>query len=413
MIDKAQTKVVIAGGGVAAIEAMLALRDVAGDRVAVTLVAPQEDFVYRPLSVGEPFALGHALTLPLATVARDVGAELRHDSLAAVHADAHTVRLEGGDTVAYDALVVAIGARRTAALQHVRTFRGQEDSESVHGLIQDLEGGYSRRLVFVVPAGVAWSLPIYELALMTAQRAHEMSISDVELTIVTPEERPLAAFGPAASDDLERTLEAAGIAVETSARAEIPGSGIVILHPQGKTLEADRIVALPVTTPIHIDGLPRDRDGFLPVDAHGRVRDTEDVYAAGDGTWFPVKQGGLACQQADAAAEMIAVQAGAELEPAPFKPVLRGELLTGGEPLFVRNDISGAEGDRSKSSGHILWWPPGKVAGAYLAPYLAAREQLGPTGIAPPIHRAHLMLDATTGEGHGIELLGIDLVAPA
>jgi sulfide:quinone oxidoreductase len=184
----------------------------------------------------------------------------------------------------------------------------------------------------------------------------------------------------------------------------------VILHPHGRTLEADRIVALPVTTPIQIDGLPRDRDGFLPVDAHGRVRDTEDVYAAGDGTWFPVKQGGLACQQADAAADMIAVQAGAELEPAPFRPVLRGELLTGGEPLFIRNDISGAAGDRSEASGHILWWPPGKVAGAYLAPYLAAREQQGSGGTTPPIHRAHLAPDSS-GEGHGIELLGLDLTA--
>jgi sulfide:quinone oxidoreductase len=398
---------------VAAIEAMLALRDVADSRVAMTLVAPNENFVYRPHSVGEPFALGRALTLPLATIARDAGAELRQDSLAAVDSDAHTIRLEGGDSVRYDALLVAIGARRTPALQHVRTFRGQEDSESVHGLIQDLEGGYSRRIVFVVPAGVAWSLPIYELALMTAQRAHEMSIPDVELTIVTPEERPLAVFGAAASDDLERMLEAAGIAVETSSRAEVPSSGTVILHPHGKVIEADRIVALPVAVSIHIDGLPRDPDGFLPVDAHGRVRDTEDVYAAGDGTWFPLKQGGLACQQADAAAEMIAVHAGADLEPAPFKPVLRGELLTGGEPLFIRNDISGAVGDRSKSSGHILWWPPGKVAGAYLSPYLAAREQQGPDGVSPPIHRAHLAHDPATREGHGIELLGVDLVAPA
>jgi sulfide:quinone oxidoreductase len=411
MTDNAKTKVIVAGGGVAAIEAMLALRDVAGDRVATTLIAPQADFVYRPLSVGEPFALGHALTLPLATIARDVGAELRQDSLTAVDSDAHTVRLGSGDTVGYDALLVAVGARRSPALQHARTFRGQEDSESVHGLIQDLEGGYSRRIVFVVPAGVAWSLPIYELALMTAQRAHEMSVPDVELTIVTPEERPLAVFGPAASDDLERMLEAAGIALETSTRAEIPGTGVVVLHPHGRTLEADRIVALPVTTPIQIDGLPRDRDGFIPVDAHGRVRDTEDVYAAGDGTWFPVKQGGLACQQADAAADMIAVQAGVEREPAPFKPVLRGELLTGGEPLFVRNDISGAVGDRSRSSGHILWWPPGKVAGAYLAPYLAAREQQGPAGKTPRIHRTHLVPEAT-GEGHGIELLGLDLAAP-
>jgi sulfide:quinone oxidoreductase len=411
MIENGNMNVVVAGGGVAAIEAMLALRDIAGGRVSMTLVAPQDDFQYRPLSVEAPFALGRALSLPLATVARDVGAELRLGALAAVDADAHTARLENGATLSYDALLVAIGARRLPALKHAKTFRGQEDSESVHGLIQDIEGGYSRRIVFVVPAGVVWTLPIYELALMAAQRVYEMSTPAVELTIVTPEERPLGIFGPDASDDLEKMLEEAGITVETSSRAEIPGTGTVILHPHGKVIEADRIVALPVTTPISIDGLPRDRDGFIPVDAHGHVEGADDVYAAGDGTWFPVKQGGLACQQADAAAESIAAEAGADVEPTPFRPVLRGKLLTGARPLFMRNDISGTAGDDSVSSGHTLWWPPGKVAGAYLAPYLAAREEQGPRGIVPPSHRSH-MTPEWEREGHGIELLGLDVTSP-
>jgi sulfide:quinone oxidoreductase len=405
------TKVIVAGGGVAAIEAMLALRDMAGDRVSMTLVAPKEDFDYRPLSVGEPFALGQALSLPLATVARDVGAELRQDALAAVDPEAHTVRLEGGETLSYDALLVAVGARRMPALKNAGVFRGQEDSEAVHGLIQDIEAGYSRRIVFVVPAGVTWALPIYELALMAAQRAYEMSLARVELTIVTPEDRPLCIFGHTASEDLERMLDEAGITVETSTRAEIPGAGTVVLHPHGKVLQADRIVALPVTTPIPIEGLPRDRDGFIPVDSHGRVRGADDLYAAGDGTWFPVKQGGLACQQADAAAGSIAAQAGASIEPTPFTPVLRGKLMTGSKPLYMRTDISGTAGDQSATSGHTLWWPPGKVAGAYLAPYLAAREQQGPDGIVPPIRRAHLVSESAR-EGHGIELLGVDLAVP-
>jgi sulfide:quinone oxidoreductase len=411
MTDDAHTNVVVAGGGVAAIEAMLALRDIAGDRVSITLIAPQDDFGYRPLSVREPFALGRSLSIPLATVARDVGADLCRGSLAAVDADAHTARLESGATIPYDALLVAVGARRLPALQHAKTFRGQEDSESVHGLLQDIEGGYSRRIVFVVPAGVAWALPIYELALMAAQRVYETSTPGVELTIVTPEERPLGIFGPDAAHDLEEMLEEAGITLEASTRAEIPATGTVILHPHGKVIECDRIIALPVTTPIPIEGLPRDRDGFIPVDSHGRVEGIDDVYAAGDGTWFPVKQGGLACQQADAAAESIAASAGADVEPAPFRPVLRGKLLTGARPLFMRNDISGTAGDDSASSGHTLWWPPGKVAGAYLAPYLTARAEQGPRGTVLPAHRSQLAPESER-EGHGIELLGLDVVAP-
>jgi sulfide:quinone oxidoreductase len=411
MTDDRRTNVIVAGGGVAAIEAMLALRDMAGDRVSITLVAPQEAFNYRPLTVGEPFALGQAVSLPLATVARDVGAQLHQGTLNGVDADAHTVQLGSGQTLEYDALLVAVGALRIPALQHAHTFRGQEDSESVHGLIQDIEGGYARRIAFVVPAGVVWALPIYELALMAAQRAWEMSLSDVELTIVTPEEGPLSIFGSGASDDLKHMLDEAGIRLETASRAEIPASGTVILHPHGKVLEADRVVALPVTRPIPIDGLPRDHDGFIPTDSHGRVRGAEDVYAAGDGTWFPVKQGGLACQQADAAAESIAALAGADVEPAPFKPVLRGKLLTGSEPLYMRSDISGTAGDNSTSSGHTLWWPPGKVAGAYIAPYLAAREQQAPGESTAPIHRSHLVAEARR-EGHGIELLGLDVASP-
>ena len=410
MSDNERTNVVIAGGGVAAIEGMLALRDLAGDSVDITVVAPQERFTYRPLSVGEPFALGGALHLPLRTIARDSGAELREDALASVDADAHAVTLASGDTLSYDALLVAVGASRIEALPHARTFRGQEDTESVHGLIQDIEGGYSKRIVFVVPAGVAWSLPIYELALMAAQRAWETSMPDVEITIVTPEERPLGVFGSTASDELAAMLQEAGITVETSARAEIPSNGTVVLHPQNRVIGADRIVALPVVAPIQIEGLPRDRDGFIPVDAHGCVRGADDVYAAGDGTWFPVKQGGLACQQADAAAASIAAAAGAPVEPEPFRPVLRGKLMTGSKPLYMRNDISGTAGDASETSGHTLWWPPGKVAGAYLAPYLALREQHGPDGRVDPPHRSDAVLDPAHG-GEGIELLGMDVPA--
>ena len=306
---------------------------------------------------------------------------------------------------------MAVGARRTPALPHAKTFSGQEDSQSVHGLIQDLEGGYSRRIAFIVPGGVAWALPIYELALMAAQRAYEMSIPGVELTIVTPEERPLGLFGDGPSDDLAQMLSEAGIRLETSTRAEVPGTGTVVLHPHGRVLEADRIVALPVATPIPIEGLPRDRDGFLPVDSHGHVRGADDVYAAGDGTWFPLKQGGLACQQADAAAESIAAAAGAVIEPAPFKPVLRGMLMTGARPLYMRNDISGSAGTDAVSSGHTLWWPPGKVTGAYLALYLAARAVKGPDGVIDPIHRSQVALESERA-GHGVELLGVDLAAP-
>jgi sulfide:quinone oxidoreductase len=401
-------RVVIAGGGVAALEATLALRDLAGERLALTLVAPDGRFTYRPLSVTEPFALGRARTVPLAGIARDLGAELIEDGLAAVRPAARQAILAGGAELDYDALLVAIGARRTPAFEHAITFRGQEDSEPVHGLIQDLEAGYLRRIAFVVPPSVAWPLPLYELALMTAQRAYEMGLDELDLTLVTPEPSPLAVFGPAASDDVRQLLEAAGIAIRSSARGEVPDGTTVVLHPGGRTLSCDRVLALPAVESIPIDGLPGDAAGFVRVDAEGRVRGLEAVYAAGDGTSFPVKQGGLACQQADAAAAAIARQAGADVEPRPFKPVLRGELLTGSAPLYLRTDLSGGAGDRSESSGHTLWWPPSKIAGRHLAPYLAREEAAPAEGPAGGARRVALVTEALD-RGHGIDLLGLDI----
>jgi CBS domain-containing protein len=103
------------------------------------------------------------------------------------------------------------------------------------------------------------------------------------------------------------------------------------------------------------------------------------VYAAGDITTFHVKQGGIAAQQAEAAAEAIAAAAGATLVPRPFRPVLRGLLLTGDGPRYLYGERSGGVG---QASTEPLWWPPAKIVGRYLAPFLAervgARAQTGP-----------------------------------
>ena len=85
-----------------------------------------------------------------------------------------------------------------------------------------------------------------------------------------------------------------------------PG-GLVVAH--GEPVQAERIVSLPRLVGPWIGGLPHDGQGFLATDAHGAVLGVEAVWAAGDGTAFPLKQGGLAAQQAGAAAAAIAALA--------------------------------------------------------------------------------------------------------
>jgi sulfide:quinone oxidoreductase len=144
------------------------------------------------------------------------------------------------------------------------------------------------------------------------------------------------------------------------------------------------VIALPTIVGPGVRGLPADAHGFIPIDQHGRVVGVDDVYAAGDGTNFPVKQGGLATQQADAAAEHIAARAGARVDPQPFHPLLRGQLITGGESLNLRHELTGGHGEGVASSDY-LWWPPFKVSGRYLAAWLGQGEQLSeiPMSLSP------------------------------
>ncbi len=366
-------EVLIAGGGVAGLEAALALGDLAGDRVAIKLITPAAEFVYRPMTVREPFAFGEAERYPLKQIADELGASLIADGVERVDAAARTVHTTSGAQLSYDGLLLALGARARPRYSHVVTLDDQRLDELLHGLVQDLEEGYVKRLAFVVPAPRAWPLPIYELALMAAKRAYEMNVT-VQITVVTPEDGALAVFGQGASDAITALLADDRIEVITSAYAEIPRAGVIEIAPGERTLSVDRIVALPELEGPSIDGVPHDQDGFIPVDEHSQVRGLDRVWAAGDATDFPIKFGGIAAQQADAAAQAIAALAGAPVEPEPFHPVIHGILLTGDRPRYLSANITGGHGFSSEVTDEPTWAPATKISAKYLAPYLEARE---------------------------------------
>jgi sulfide:quinone oxidoreductase len=209
---------------------------------------------------------------------------------------------------------------------------------------------------------------------MTAAYVAERGIRKVRLSLVTPEASPLELFGTAASDTVRELLEDRGIELHLSRYPACFEDGELSLVPDER-LAAERVVSLPTLLGPWLAGLPADPAGFIPVDLHGLVRGEQDVYAAGDATTSPIKQGGIACQQADAAAEAIAARAGAAVDPEPFRPVLRGLLLTGSTPRYMRAEVAGGRGDDQRVSDHALWWPPSKIAGKRLAPYLALRHE--------------------------------------
>jgi len=207
---------------------------------------------------------------------------------------------------------------------------------------------------------------MYELALLTAVHLAD-SGADVELHVVTPEQHPLQLFGPASSESVAEQLDLHGIRLWTDTVPLRVEDDVLRFVGTGE-LEIDRVVALPRVEGPRLPGVPHDSNGFVPTDAHARVRGLNDVYAAGDLTDFPIKQGGLATQEADAAAQSIAAWVGADVVPKPFAPVLRGLLLTGLTPRYMEAELGSLESDLDTEP---LWWPPAKIAGRYLGPFLA------------------------------------------
>jgi sulfide:quinone oxidoreductase len=362
--------VVICGGGIAAVEGLLRLRRLAGDALKTTLVAPNDELRYRPLAVDEPFALRGVRRYPLRRIAERTGADWVQDTVEAVDPQAQRVHTGGGDAVDYDALLLAVGAGLRNTFEHVTLFDDVHADETYHGIVQDVEEGYTRSLALVLPEGPAWLLPAYELALMTAARAESMGEEGLGIHVVTPEPAPLAALGDAASGAVSELLERERIRVHANARPRVPAGGRVLVTPDGPELEVDRIVALPRIEGRPLRNVPVAEDGFVPVDELSRVPDmAEHVFAAGDATNLPIKHGGLGAQQADVAAAGIAALAGAAVEPEPLRPVVRGVLHTGRAPLFLTARLHDGRVE-SEVSWEPAWPVDEKVVAEELGPFL-------------------------------------------
>jgi len=364
-------RVLVAGGGVAGLETLLALRALAGELVELELLAPEPDFWYRPLAVAEPFDTGKVPRIELVEVAESVSAGFTLGRLASIDAHARTARTGSGTEIAYDALVIAAGASPRPWLAGALTFRGPADAELLRDLLQEAASGTIGSIVFAAPSSGGWLLPLYELALQTAELLTSIT-SEVRLELVTPEPAPLAIFGGATIDEVSSLLAEHRVRVRTGTYAVGYEDRRIELAPRG-TLHADRVVTVPRLEGVRILGLPQDEEGFVDVGPDGGIPGLPGVYAAGDITRFPVRHGGIAAQQADIVAESIAAHAGAHVTRHRFHPVLHAVLLTGGGVRFLRGDLTRGRGDGGWVATDPLWWPPAKITGRHLAPFLAER----------------------------------------
>lgn len=366
-------RVVIVGGGVAALEAALALHDLAGDRVEVEMCSPREDFVYRPFAVAEPYGASRAMRYDLTELTGRCGAHYRRATIASVDAAARRAFTHDGEEIAYDHLIVACGTRLLAGISGAVTFWGVADDGRVQDVVNGLRDGKLRRVAFTMPGGHTWALPLYELALLAASELAKEGVEGASLVVVTPEEKPLGVFGRAASERVGELLAERGIEVVTGAMPIHFEEGHLAVSPRG-SVEADAVLSLPRMEGRRIAGIPHDLAGFVLVDDHGRVRGLDRLYAAGDVTTFPVKQGGVSAQQADVVAATIAAELGCDVTPERFDPILRGVLWTGAKPLYLSGHLTGGHGETSSATETAPWGggEEDKLVGRYLTPFFSA-----------------------------------------
>jgi sulfide:quinone oxidoreductase len=335
-------RVVVAGGGLAAQELLPALRALAGDRVAVTVVTPDPADAFTVL-------------------ASQTRAKVLDDALAWVDPVSEVVHTEAGQALPYDAFVVAIGARTVAHAPRALSIDPRCTDAALDDLLREIVAGTVHSAAFVVPERAAWAPALYDLALDAAAGARENEL-EPRLTLVTAEDQPLAHLGPGVTAATTDALEDAGIAVVTRAHALVPGPGQVVVPALRLTVKADRIFTVGELLGPAVRGLPGGAHGFLPVDPYGRVRGVRDIYAAGDTTDHPVKTGDVASRQADTVARTIAARAGADVVPVPFRappprapvPLRRGRMARiGADDVRVSGPAPGADARARMPSGYL------------------------------------------------------------
>lgn len=356
-------QVVVVGGGIAGAECLLALSDLAPTRARLTLVTPQPEHPIEALAPAAAFGLAEPQAIPIARLCEHTSATWVRDAMAGIDPDRRSIRLASDATLPYESAVLALGATPAAVTGADLTYRGYASHAEITALVDELRRGSVRSVGVVVPMANGWTLPAYELALLLAG-----TVPGAHVTVWTPEPEPLAAFGAAAVDAISRELAHRRVGLRTSVMVAPAADGTLEALP-GEPLRADRIVAVAASQGPAVDGLLSTSDGFLVVDERQVVKGANGVYAVGDCAAGPVKQGGIATRQADAAAAAIARALGAVICHREPDHTLRGKLVGGPAPLYLRQPGLRGEAD-GQVSDEELWRPSSKVWGHYLPRWL-------------------------------------------
>jgi sulfide:quinone oxidoreductase len=327
----ARKEIVILGGGTGGTMVANRLRRLLDeDEAAIHVVDRDDRHIYQPGLLFVPFGLADAdqLVRPRSRQLHH-GITFHETEVEAVELGRREVRLAGGATLRYDALVVASGARlvpeETDGLtglgwnERVFTFYTPEGAAGLQHALRRLDRG--RLVVNFVDLPIKCPVAPLEFAFLADWYLRERGVRDrVDLAFVTPLDG--AFTQPVAAHALAGLLEAKGIELIPDFNAgEVDGAGGVLTSYDGRVVDFDLLVTVPLHGgAVFVERSPGlgDNFGFVPVSRHTLVSPADPgVFALGDATDLPVSRAGSVTHfEAEVlAANLVRSLAGEELVP--------------------------------------------------------------------------------------------------
>lgn len=326
-------RVVVLGGGFAALESVFLMRMRMRDQVDLALISDSDSFVFRPNTIYIPFGADpQSLLVDLERPLRRRDVVFERGSVAEVDPDLRRVSLADGRQLLYDKLVIATGAATAAGevsglTEHAATVWTAHEMLGVRERFERIRdrarAGERPRVLFLIPPNNKCAGPLYEIVMMLETWLRREHVRDnVEITWSTVEKSFIQAFGPRLHELVTDEFAERGIDGHTAevVTQVLPGEA---RYADGTTRGFDDLIAFPpYVSAVRYEALPSDERGFLITDAATRqVNGHPDIYAPGDAGDFPVKQAFLAFLQADTVAEHIGAEVTGHAFEAPFDPV--------------------------------------------------------------------------------------------
>jgi NADH dehydrogenase len=367
--------VVVVGGGFAGLWATRAL---ASAKVRITLVDRGNHHLFQPL-------LYQVATAGLS--APDIAAPLRHilrrqrnatvlmDAVVAIDGGAHEVRLESGDALRYDFLLLASGAAHAyfghdGWQRHAPGLKTLDDALHIRRrILSAFEQAEAETdpvakralLTFAIvgggPTGVELAGTLAEIARHTLKREfRRIDPRDARVLLLEAGPRVLSTFPESLSDQARRQLRKLGVEVRTGVPVNAIDAGGVLLGDERvdarTVLWAAGVAASPLARTL---GVPLDRAGRVLVQPDLGAPGMRDVFVAGDLAGLQ-QDGRPVPGVAPAAKQMgrhvaMAIRARLAGKPSPpFRYRDFGNLATIGRMAAV------VHLGRLKLSGAPAWW---------------------------------------------------------